>query len=106
MWSPDGWAATQRRPYDLGVAGSTVEGRGMAFYLSGSGQTIIVATVVLTITGIGAAIDSTGESRQERAVPAIVGRWDLTVSDSGGSYPSWLEVTKSGHKTLVGRLVA
>lgn len=36
--------------------------------------------------------------------PAIFGRWDLTVQDSGGgTYPSWLEVLVSGRGVLVGR---
>ena len=35
----------------------------------------------------------------------IFGRWDLTVSVEGQELPSWLEVTKSGTSTLVGRFV-
>jgi len=35
----------------------------------------------------------------------LIGRWDLTVFKDGQKLPSWLEVTKSGHKTLVGRFV-
>lgn len=37
---------------------------------------------------------------------AIIGRWDLTVNMDGKMVPSWLEVKKSGHKTLVGYFVA
>jgi 3-keto-disaccharide hydrolase len=36
---------------------------------------------------------------------AVIGRWDLTVTDARGRYPSWLEVTLSGNSTLVGRFV-
>lgn len=36
----------------------------------------------------------------------IIGRWDLTVQGPDRRYPSWVEVTLSGHKTLVGRFVA
>jgi len=36
----------------------------------------------------------------------ILGRWDLTVNISGKDFPSWLEVHKSGIKTLVGQFVA
>ena len=39
------------------------------------------------------------------APPPIVGRWDLTVRTTGGTYPSWLEVGLSGNSTLVGRFV-
>lgn len=35
----------------------------------------------------------------------ILGRWDITVNVNGKTYPSWLEVKKSGLKTLVGRFV-
>ena len=36
----------------------------------------------------------------------IIGRWDLTVQGPDYVYPSWVEVSLSGHKTLVGRFVA
>jgi len=42
---------------------------------------------------------------QPEVVPPIVGRWDLRVQGSDGTYPSWLEVTTSGYRTLVGRFV-
>src|SRR5689334_2862343 len=43
---------------------------------------------------------------QQTPPPPLVGRWDLTVADSGGgSHPSWLEVTPSGYNALVGRFV-
>jgi len=36
---------------------------------------------------------------------AIIGRWDITININGKMYPSWLEVSLSGLKTLVGRFV-
>jgi hypothetical protein len=36
----------------------------------------------------------------------VIGRWDLTVQGPKGPYPSWLEVTLSGSRTLVGRFVS
>ncbi len=36
----------------------------------------------------------------------LEGRWDLTLYNSGKSYPAWLEVQHSGLRTLVGRYVA
>lgn len=42
---------------------------------------------------------------QAPARPAAIGRWDLTVQGPKRSYPSWLEVTLSGARTLVGRFV-
>lgn len=35
----------------------------------------------------------------------IKGRWDLTIQMNDRELPSWLEVYKSGHNTLVGRFV-
>lgn len=35
--------------------------------------------------------------------PAVIGRWDITIEKDGKSMPSWLEVQKSGTKTLIGR---
>lgn len=43
---------------------------------------------------------------QAQADAPIVGRWDLTVQGTARAYASWLEVTLSGRKTLVGRFVA
>ena len=39
------------------------------------------------------------------APSGLAGRWDLTVHAAGGDHPAWLEVTKSGRNTLVGRFV-
>ena len=43
----------------------------------------------------------------QAAAPApVIGRWDLQVTGTDGVvYPSWLEVSLSGHETLVGRFV-
>jgi hypothetical protein len=35
--------------------------------------------------------------------PDVIGRWDITMDKNGKSLPSWLEVQKSGTKTLIGR---
>jgi hypothetical protein len=35
----------------------------------------------------------------------ILGRWDMTVQTPDGNYPSWLEVRRSGYRTLVGSFV-
>jgi hypothetical protein len=40
------------------------------------------------------------------ADPELVGRWDLTVDMGDRIVPSWLEVEKSGLKTLTGHFVA
>lgn len=38
-------------------------------------------------------------------IPAIIGRWDLTIDMNGNKAPSWFEVHHSGFKTLVGSFV-
>lgn len=43
--------------------------------------------------------------QQEVTGEQAAGRWDITVSAPDGSYPSWLEIEKSGLSTLVGRFV-
>ena len=42
---------------------------------------------------------------QESEPPPVIGRWDMTVVASGTTSPSWLEVERSGTRTLVGRFV-
>lgn len=41
----------------------------------------------------------------KRPSEGIVGRWDLVVRGEDGEYPSWLEVRRSGRRTLVGSFV-
>jgi hypothetical protein len=36
---------------------------------------------------------------------SLIGRWDLNVTGANGKYPSWLEVQRSGSRTLVGSYV-
>lgn len=61
----------------------------------------VLAALVVAV-GVGTRITGGAAQRQE---PSVLGRWDLTVATSGGSYPSWLEVQPSGDRTLVGRFV-
>lgn len=36
---------------------------------------------------------------------SLLGRWDLTVTGETGTYPAWLEIRRSGYRTLVGSYV-
>ena len=56
-----------------------------------------ILMLVVLVHNIGAS--------QEAPDPPIIGRWDLTVQTASGGYPSWLEVHKSGYRTLVGQFV-
>ncbi|MEK6301699.1 MAG: DUF1080 domain-containing protein [Acidobacteriota bacterium] len=62
---------------------------------------VVLTVVVLFSCGTRPGI----RASQEPPEPAIVGRWDITVETTSGSYPSWLEVHKSGYRTLVGQFV-
>ena len=52
-----------------------------------------ILTCLLMLTG----------SAEEKA--ELIGRWDLVVEGKSGSFPSWLEVRKSGDASLVGSFV-
>jgi hypothetical protein len=56
---------------------------------------LFVAVVVLPVRG----------DDPPKSSASIIGRWDLVVKGSRGDYPSWLEVRKSGYRTLVGSFV-
>lgn len=53
-----------------------------------------------------AAMASFSQAVAAQQAPAIIGRWDLTCQCTWGAGPAWLEVTKSGRATLIGRFVA
>jgi hypothetical protein len=57
--------------------------------------------LIFLLTGISQKLCS-----QQKVVPAMEGRWDLTIHNKDGKeLPSWLEVSHSGNRTLVGRFV-
>ena len=64
-------------------------------------QKLVLAAIALGLLACEARV----RALQESEPPAIIGRWDITVSAPERSYPSWLEVRKSGYRTLVGRYV-
>jgi hypothetical protein len=54
---------------------------------------------------VGALASASAGSLSAQANAPIIGRWDLVVQGANGPYPSWVEVTLSGSRTLVGRFV-
>ena len=64
-----------------------------------------VARRMLLVSSMAGALGASAAA-QMSAPPSPIGRWDLTVTGPLGAYPSWLEVTLSGNRTLVGRYVA
>lgn len=51
------------------------------------------------------SIGAQGNQPARSKTAGIPGRWDLTVHGSEGDYPAWLEVSRSGSRTLVGSFV-
>lgn len=58
--------------------------------------------ILLSILAVTGFADSYAQS-----IPGeqAAGRWDITVTTPNGSYPSWLEIKKSGVSALVGQFV-
>jgi hypothetical protein len=67
-----------------------------------SRTSIAAPLLLLALTFVHAAED---DPYTKHKPPPVVGRWDLVVHGSDGSYPSWLEVRQSGYRTLVGSFV-
>lgn len=59
--------------------------------------------MVASAAALTGAIATTAAAQ---ATAPVIGRWDLTVQGTNGPYPSWMEVSLSGNRTLVGRFVA
>lgn len=64
---------------------------------------ILTAVVLFLFTTTGIRANRFSGSIQDTSV--LEGRWDLTVKNADGEFPSWLEVRHSGLSTLVGRFV-
>jgi hypothetical protein len=64
-------------------------------------QTLFALAMLAGMTGNSAF----AQKKDPPPPPPLIGRWDLVVSRKDGKVPSWLEVTLSGRKTLVGRFV-
>jgi hypothetical protein len=67
----------------------------------------IVALVCLCLVTINlrAAINLPAAPAVKSDTAALLGRWDITIHQSGREVPSWLEVIRSGGRMLVGRFV-
>lgn len=57
------------------------------------------------LLALGLVGGSTQAVADETAADALVGRWDIDLHAPGGDQPSWLEIRRSGHTTLVGSFV-
>jgi hypothetical protein len=62
---------------------------------------IISVSLLLMVISIAKA----GNYLTPSDTSSILGRWDITINMSGRQLPSWLEVNRSGTRTLVGQFV-
>src|SRR5690348_10888924 len=62
-------------------------------------------SIVARLAGVLAFALPVALRAQDPEVPRVIGRWDITVNGARGAYPAWLEIAKSGHATLVGRVM-
>ncbi len=60
---------------------------------------------VVTAAAVWVAALSAAAQPPPGFADAVLGRWDLTVEDTGGAYPSWLEVRLRTERELMGRFV-
>lgn len=63
----------------------------------------LISILVLVVAALATVAAQAPAQAPPRA--PIIGRWDLTVQGPKAAYPSWLEVSLSGTRTLVGRFV-
>jgi hypothetical protein len=63
------------------------------------------SVLLVLLLGLGIVSPAAGQDPSTRRGSAIIGRWDIVVRTPDGEYPSWLEVERSGSRTLVGRFV-
>ena len=64
------------------------------------------ALLALALALSGGPLDSvTPASAAPTAEQAAIGRWDITLQTPAGAVPSWLEIRRSGSRTLVGQFV-
>jgi hypothetical protein len=61
--------------------------------------------LLVFLLGLATVSAAAGQEPSNRRGPSILGRWDMVVRTPDGEYPSWLEVERSGTRTLVGRFV-
>lgn len=62
---------------------------------------VLGISVVLLLFANPGVINAQNQSQDS----SLLGRWDFTVKTAAGEHPSWLEVRRSGYRTLVGSFV-
>lgn len=67
-------------------------------------KTLLAALAIVCLWNCQIIAASADDAFRAAAQP-LLGRWDLTVRDGAQSYPSWIEISRSGYRTLVGSYV-
>ena len=87
------------RPTVLLVALALAGAAGCEAASSGSAEGSVAAADAAQPT-------ASADTAAERALrEAVVGRWDVQATGPQGPVPGWLELSRSGHRTLVGRIM-
>ena len=68
-------------------------------------QNFFLLLMILCSLSITTSVNANKINYKKADMPAIIGRWDLTIDMNGKKAPSWFEVHHSGVKTLVGAFV-
>ncbi|PKK37855.1 hypothetical protein BWI96_05185 [Siphonobacter sp. SORGH_AS_0500] len=68
-------------------------------------STLRTCTLLTAAFGLVSFMTFADDQKPAPTASSLEGRWDLSVQAEGKTLPSWLEVTHSGHSTLVGRFV-
>jgi hypothetical protein len=64
-----------------------------------------IRALIAVAAAAGFALGPAAARAQQDDAMRVIGRWDLRVQGKGAVYPSWLEVSLSGNRILVGRFV-
>ena len=65
----------------------------------------LLITVACVLSWAASPVNAADRDAFVKAAQPLLGRWDLTVNNSGQEYPSWLQFELSGYRTLVGAYV-
>jgi len=62
---------------------------------------VTALNMVLALSNLTSSASAQGDGSGK-----VIGRWDIVVHGQAGDFPSWLEIQRSGTKTLIGSFVS
>jgi hypothetical protein len=68
---------------------------------------LLVGIICFLMAGVTTSAVASGITTKNKKAEdeELIGRWDITIDENGKSKPSWLEIKRSGNRTLVGYFV-